>query len=59
MGGLIFGLLGREPRIGNKIWISHKAFEVKSVEGKQIKELKLTINGIYTGNKKPAHEEVK
>lgn len=55
IGGLIFGLLGREPRIGDKIWISHKSFEVKSIEGKRIKELILTMNGLHTeaknGNK--------
>lgn len=45
IGGLIFGLLGREPRIGDKIWISHKQFEVKSIEGKRIKELILKMNG--------------
>lgn len=48
IGGLIFGLIGREPRIGDKIWISHKSFEVKSIEGKRIKELILKINGSQT-----------
>jgi len=46
IGGLIFGLIGREPRIGDKIWISNKSFEVKAVEGKRIKELILKMNGI-------------
>ncbi len=49
IGGLIFGLIGREPRIGDKIWISHKSFEVKSVEGKRIKELILKMNGFQNG----------
>ncbi|OGK61997.1 hypothetical protein A2334_03955 [Candidatus Roizmanbacteria bacterium RIFOXYB2_FULL_38_10] len=53
LGGLIFGLIGREPRVGDKIWILHKSFEVKSVEGKRIKELILRINGFQneTGKK--------
>lgn len=46
IGGLIFGLIGREPRIGDKIWISNKSFEVKAVEGKRIKELILKMNVI-------------
>ena len=45
IGGLIFGLLGREPRIGDKITISNKVFEVKSVEGKRIKQLVLRMSG--------------
>lgn len=49
IGGLIFGLIGREPRIGDKIWISHKSFEVKSIEGKRIKELILKMNGFQNG----------
>lgn len=52
IGGLIFGLLGREPRIGDKIWISNKSFEVKSVEGKRIKELILKMNGIQNEGEK-------
>lgn len=48
IGGLIFGLLGREPRIGDKIWISHKSFEVKSIEGKRIKELVLKMSAHKT-----------
>jgi CBS domain containing-hemolysin-like protein len=46
IGGLIFGLIGREPHVGDKIWISNKVFEVKSVEGKRIKELVIKMNGI-------------
>ncbi len=52
IGGLIFGLIGREPRVGDKIWISHKSFEVKSIEGKRIKELTLRVNGVQTEPKK-------
>jgi CBS domain containing-hemolysin-like protein len=52
IGGLIFGLIGREPRIGDKIWISHKSFEVKSVEGKRIKELVLRMNGLQNDSEK-------
>ncbi len=52
IGGLIFGLIGREPRIGDKIWISHKSFEVKSIEGKRIKELVLKMNGLTSEERK-------
>jgi len=51
IGGLIFGLIGREPRIGDKIWIAHKSFEVKSAEGKRIKELILKMNGFQNSKK--------
>lgn len=52
IGGLIFDLLGREPRVGDKIWIAHKSFEVKSVSGKRIKELLLKRNGFQHGKEK-------
>lgn len=52
IGGLIFGLIGREPRVGDKIWISHKSFEVKSIEGKRIKELTLRMNSAQGEKKK-------
>lgn len=52
IGGLIFGLIGREPLVGDKIWIAHKSFEVKSIEGKRIKELVLRVNGTKIDEKK-------
>ena len=41
IGGLIFGLLGREPHPADKISIGHLDFKVESVGGKRIKKLLL------------------
>lgn len=39
IGGLIFGILGREPRVGDEILIGHLFFEIESVKGKRIDRL--------------------
>ena len=39
IGGLIFGILGREPRVGDEVLIGHLFFEVESVKGKRINRL--------------------
>lgn len=41
IGGLVFGLLGHEPRVGDKVQISNLTFEVKQTQGKRIKLLKM------------------
>lgn len=41
IGGLVFGLLGHEPRVGDSVQISNLKFEVKKIEGKRIKLLKM------------------
>ncbi len=41
IGGLIFGLLGREPRVGDTVQIGNVLIEVVSVEGRKIKLLRL------------------
>lgn len=41
IGGVIFGLLGREPHVGDELEIAHLFFEVKSIEGKRVKQLLL------------------
>ena len=41
VGGLIFGLLGREPHPADKISIGHLTFKIESVGGKRIKKLLL------------------
>ncbi|OGK42417.1 hypothetical protein A2954_01065 [Candidatus Roizmanbacteria bacterium RIFCSPLOWO2_01_FULL_37_12] len=41
IGGLIFGLLGREPRYADKISVGHLVFKVESIGGKRIKKLLL------------------
>ena len=39
IGGLVFGLLGREPRIGDELLIGHLFFEIESVDGRRVKRL--------------------
>lgn len=41
VGGLVFGLLGREPHPADKISIGHLTFKIESVGGKRIKKLLL------------------
>jgi CBS domain containing-hemolysin-like protein len=41
IAGLVFGLLGHEPRIGDTIEIGKFALTVEEIEGKRIKTLKL------------------
>ena len=41
IGGLVFGLLGHEPRIKDSVQISNLKFEVRQIQGKRIKLLKM------------------
>jgi CBS domain containing-hemolysin-like protein len=41
IGGLVFGLLGHEPKIGDTVQIGLITLEVTEIEGKRIKSLKL------------------
>ncbi|MDP3940738.1 MAG: hemolysin family protein [bacterium] len=41
IGGLVFGLLGHEPRVGDTVQISNLSFEVKQIQGKRIKLLRM------------------
>ena len=41
IGGLVFGLLGHEPRIGDTVEISNLSLTVDAIEGRRIKTLKL------------------
>lgn len=41
IGGLVFGLLGREPKKGDKVQIGNIVFEIEALEGKRIKTLRL------------------
>jgi len=41
IGGLIFGILGREPHKGDEIQVGNLFFEIESVEGKRVKRLLL------------------
>jgi CBS domain containing-hemolysin-like protein len=44
IGGLVFGLLGHEPRVGDSVQIGTISLEVRQIEGKRIKLLKLKRN---------------
>lgn len=41
IGGLVFGLLGHEPRIGDTVEIGNLTLKIEEIEGKRIKTLKL------------------
>lgn len=41
IGGLVFGILGHEPRVGDVVQLGNLLLEVKHVEGKRITLLKL------------------
>lgn len=41
IGGLVFGLLGRQPEKGNTVQIGNIIFEIENTEGKRIKTLRL------------------
>lgn len=41
IGGLVFGLLGHEPRVGDEIQIGEVILKVEEIEGKRIKTLSL------------------
>jgi CBS domain containing-hemolysin-like protein len=41
IGGMIFGLLGREPHVGDELEIGHLFFDVMEISGKRIKLLRL------------------
>lgn len=41
IGGLVFGVLGREPRRNDKITIGHFVFEIQLIDGKRIKSMLL------------------
>lgn len=41
IGGLVFGLLGREPRVGDKVQLSNITFTVEEIEGKRVRTIRL------------------
>ncbi len=41
IGGLVFGLLGHEPRIGDKVQLGNIILEIERIEGKRIKTISL------------------
>lgn len=43
IGGLVFGILGREPKEGNKVQIGNMTLTVEKIERKRISQLMLTL----------------
>ena len=41
IGGLVFGLLGRQPKKGDTVQIGNIIFNIENIEGKRIKNLRL------------------
>lgn len=41
IGGLVFGLLGHEPRVGDKVQLGNIILEIEQIEGKRIKTISL------------------
>lgn len=42
IGGLVFGLLGREPKVGDSLQIGNTIIEIEKIDRKRIKLLRLT-----------------
>jgi putative hemolysin len=49
IGGLIFGLLGREPKVGDSIQVGNIQLEIENIDRKRIRTIKLS----RLGKKKP------
>ena len=41
IGGLVFGLLGHEPRVGDVVQVNNLVLKVEKIEGKRIKALRI------------------
>jgi CBS domain containing-hemolysin-like protein len=52
IGGLVFGLLGHQPKIGEKVQIGNIIFTVEHMEKKRIKSLHLVIEQAFKKNRK-------
>lgn len=52
VGGLVFGLLGHEPKVGEAVQISNITLTVKDIEGKRIKSLLLRKSNKKTNKNK-------
>lgn len=42
IGGMVFGLLGREPKVGDTVQLGSMVFSVEEIEGKRVKLIRLT-----------------
>ena len=42
LGGFLFGQLGRLPRAGDRVVVGNRTFEIVSMEGRRVKEVRMT-----------------
>ena len=42
LGGFLFGELGRLPRVGDRVVVAMRTFEIVSMEGRRVKEVRMT-----------------
>ena len=42
LGGFVFGELGRLPRVGDRVVVGPRTFEIVSMEGRRVKEVRVT-----------------
>ncbi|TFG44844.1 MAG: HlyC/CorC family transporter [Gemmatimonadales bacterium] len=43
LGGYVFGELGRLPRVGDRIVVGTRTFEIVSMEGRRVNEVRMTV----------------
>jgi putative hemolysin len=43
LGGFLFGELGRLPRVGDRIVVGTRTFEIASMEGRRVNEVRMTV----------------
>lgn len=43
LGGYLFGELGRLPRVGDRIVVGPRTFEIVSMEGRRVNEVRMTV----------------
>ncbi len=43
LGGFLFGELGRLPRVGDRIVVGPRTFEIVSMEGRRVSEVRMTV----------------
>lgn len=41
VGGVVFGLLGKPPKVGDRVQIGHTSLEVAEIEGRRVKRLRI------------------
>jgi putative hemolysin len=42
LGGFLFGQLGRLPRVGDRVVVGTRTFEIASMEGRRVKDVRMT-----------------